>query len=121
MDDEGFVTLRDRLKDMLISGGENVYPAEVENMLLSHPQIADAAVLGLPSPKWGEVPLAVLVKKPGAALTEADLLGWCKGKLASFKLPKVVVFAEAIPRNPSGKILKRVLREQLLETVRAPE
>ena len=90
MDDEGFVTLRDRLKDMLISRGENVYPAEVENLLLGHPQIADAAVLGLPSPKWGEVPLAVLVKKPGAALTEADLLGWCKGKLASLERPKVV-------------------------------
>jgi acyl-CoA synthetase (AMP-forming)/AMP-acid ligase II len=111
MDEEGFVTIQDRMKDMLISGGENVYPAEVENMLLGHPALADAAVIGLPSPKWGEVALAVVVTKQGALLTEAELLDWCKGRLASFKLPKAAVFADQIPRNPSGKILKRVLRE----------
>jgi O-succinylbenzoate-CoA ligase len=121
MDADGFVTIRDRMKDMLISGGENIYPAEVENMLLGHPAVADAAVIGLPSPKWGEVPLAVLVPKKGAALDEAELLAWCKGKLASFKLPKAVVVVSEIPRNPSGKILKRVLREQWLDKVRAPE
>ena len=121
MDAEGFVTIRDRMKDMLISGGENVYPAEVENMLLSHPAVADAAVIGLASPKWGEVPLAVLVAKKGATLSEAELLAWCKGKLASFKLPKAAVVVTEIPRNPSGKILKRVLREQFKDKVRAPE
>jgi acyl-CoA synthetase (AMP-forming)/AMP-acid ligase II len=112
IDDEGFVTIKDRLKDMLISGGENVYPAEVENMLLAHPAVADAAVIGMASEKWGEVPLAVLVLKKGQALDEAGLLGWCQGRLAPFKLPKAAVFVAEIPRNPSGKILKRVLREQ---------
>jgi O-succinylbenzoate-CoA ligase len=112
MDEEGFVTIRDRLKDMLISGGENVYPAEVENMLLAHPAVADAAVIGLASPKWGEVPLAVLVLKKGRALDEAALIDWCQGRLAAFKLPKAAVFLAEIPRNPSGKILKRVLRER---------
>ena len=121
MDEDGFVTIRDRLKDMLISGGENIYPAEVENMLLGHPAVADAAVIGLPSPKWGEVPLAVVVAKKGTTLDEAELLAWCKGKLATFKLPKAAVVVAEIPRNPSGKILKRVLREQYLDKVRAPE
>jgi acyl-CoA synthetase (AMP-forming)/AMP-acid ligase II len=121
IDTDGFVTIRDRLKDMLISGGENIYPAEVENMLLGHPAVADAAVIGLPSPKWGEVPLAVVVAKKGATLGDAELLAWCKGKLATFKLPKAAVVVAEIPRNPSGKILKRVLREQFKDTVRAPE
>jgi acyl-CoA synthetase (AMP-forming)/AMP-acid ligase II len=121
MDAEGFVTIRDRMKDMLISGGENIYPAEVENMLLGHPALADAAVIGLPSPRWGEVPLAVVVAKKGAALTADELLAWCKGKLATFKLPKAAVVVAEIPRNPSGKILKRVLREQYREQLRAPE
>jgi O-succinylbenzoate-CoA ligase len=121
MDEDGFVTIRDRLKDMLISGGENIYPAEVENMLLGHPAVADAAVIGLPSPKWGEVPLAVVVAKKGVSLDQAELLAWCKGKLAGFKLPKAAVVVAEIPRNPSGKILKRVLREQYKDAVRAPE
>jgi acyl-CoA synthetase (AMP-forming)/AMP-acid ligase II len=121
LDAEGFVTIRDRMKDMLISGGENVYPAEVENMLLGHPALADAAVIGLPSTQWGEVPLAVVVAKKGTTLAEAELLAWCKGKLASFKLPKAAVVVAEIPRNPSGKILKRVLREQFQDSVRAPE
>jgi acyl-CoA synthetase (AMP-forming)/AMP-acid ligase II len=121
MDADGFVTIRDRMKDMLISGGENIYPAEVESMLLGHPALADAAVIGLPSPKWGEVPLAVVLTKKGATLTEAELLDWCKGRLANFKLPKAALLVAEIPRNPSGKILKRVLREQYKDAVRAPE
>ncbi len=121
MDAEGFVTIRDRMKDMLISGGENIYPAEVESMLLGHPQIADAAVIGLVSPKWGEVPLAVVMVKKGQSLGEAELLAWCKGRLAAFKLPKAAVMVTEIPRNPSGKILKRVLREQFKDAVQAPE
>ncbi|MFT4101889.1 MAG: long-chain-fatty-acid--CoA ligase [Burkholderiaceae bacterium] len=121
MDEEGFVTIRDRMKDMLISGGENVYPAEVENMLLGHPSVADAAVIGLPSPKWGEVALAIVVLKKGESLTTEELLAWCKGKLATFKLPKVAVILDEIPRNPSGKVLKRVLREQFEGTLKAPE
>ena len=111
MDKEGFVTIQDRIKDMIISGGENVYPAEIENVLLQHPAIADAAVIGQDSEKWGESPLAVLVKKEDG-LTEVEVLEHCNGKLARFKLPKSAVFVEEIPRNPSGKILKRVLRDQ---------
>jgi acyl-CoA synthetase (AMP-forming)/AMP-acid ligase II len=115
IDGDGFVTIQDRLKDMLISGGENVYPAQVENMLLAHPAVADAAVIGRASPQWGEVPLAVLVPKNGERLDEAALIGWCQGRLASFKLPKAAVFVAEIPRNPSGKILKRVLREMFAQ------
>jgi acyl-CoA synthetase (AMP-forming)/AMP-acid ligase II len=98
------------MKDMIISGGENVYPAEVENVLLQHPGVADAAVIGQDSAKWGESPLAIIVRKD-PALTEADILAHCNNKLARFKLPKGVVFIDVIPRNPSGKILKRVLRD----------
>jgi len=111
MDEDGFVTIQDRMKDMIISGGENVYPAEVENVLLSHPGIADAAVIGQHSAKWGESPLAVIVRKD-MALTEAQVLEHCQEKLARFKLPKHAVFVDEIPRNPSGKVLKRVLRDQ---------
>jgi acyl-CoA synthetase (AMP-forming)/AMP-acid ligase II len=111
MDEDGFVTIQDRMKDMIISGGENVYPAEVENVLLSHPAIADAAVIGQESAKWGESPLAIIVRKD-TALTEAEVLEHCQAKLARFKLPKQAVFVDEIPRNPSGKVLKRVLREQ---------
>jgi acyl-CoA synthetase (AMP-forming)/AMP-acid ligase II len=111
MDEAGFVTIQDRMKDMIISGGENVYPAEVENVLLAHPGIADAAVIGQESAKWGESPLAVIVKKD-SDLTEEDVLAHCSAKLARFKLPKGAMFVDVIPRNPSGKILKRVLRDQ---------
>lgn len=110
-DEEGFVTIQDRAKDMIISGGENVYPAEIENVLLQHPSIADAAVIGQDSAKWGESPLAILVRN-GEELTEAEVLAHCESNLARFKLPKGAIFVDEIPRNPSGKILKRVLREQ---------
>ena len=110
-DEEGFVTIQDRMKDMIISGGENVYPAEIENVLLQHPAIADAAVIGQDSAKWGESPIAIIVKK-GDGLTETDVLEHCSSNLARFKLPKGAVFLDVIPRNPSGKILKRVLRDQ---------
>ena len=110
MDDEGFVAIQDRMKDMIISGGENVYPAEIEGVLASHPGIVEAAVIGQASEKWGESPLAIVVKSDDA-LTEADVLNYCQGKLARFKQPAVAVFVDEIPRNPSGKILKRVLRE----------
>ena len=111
VDADGFVTIMDRIKDMLISGGENVYPAEIENVVLSNPKVADAAVLGIHSGKWGESPLAVVVAKD-PSLTADEVMAWCKGKLAPYKLVKAVEFVSEIPRNPSGKILKRVLREQ---------
>ena len=96
---------------MIISGGENVYPAEIENVLAAHDGIIEAAVIGQPSERWGESPLAVVVRGD-AALSEKDVLDHCIGKLAPFKLPKHVEFVDVIPRNPTGKVLKRVLREE---------
>jgi O-succinylbenzoate-CoA ligase len=117
-DADGFIYIHDRIKDMIISGGENIYPAEIENVLLQHPGVADVAVIGQSSAKWGESPLAVVVKKD-PALTETDVVEFAKGKLAGYKLPKAAVFVDVIPRNPSGKALKRTLREQFPEP--APE
>ena len=118
MDSEGFVTICDRKKDMIISGGENVYPAEIESVLMQHEQIADAAVVGQPSERWGESPLAIVVRADPSLSAEA-VLEHCQGKLARYKQPVAVVFADAIPRNQSGKILKRVLRATYGEGVAA--
>ncbi|MDD9801413.1 MAG: long-chain-fatty-acid--CoA ligase [Deltaproteobacteria bacterium] len=112
LDAEGFVYIQDRKKDMIISGGENVYPAEIENLLSGHPDVADVAAIGLPSEKWGESPAVIVVPRPGAKLDGDALLDYCQGKLARFKQPKQVEFVEEIPRNPTGKILKRLLRER---------
>jgi acyl-CoA synthetase (AMP-forming)/AMP-acid ligase II len=114
MDADGFVTIVDRTKDMLISGGENVYPAEIENVLLGHPAITDAAVIGVPSATWGESPLAVVVVSVDD-LSAEDVMAHTRGKLAPFKTVKKVEFVTEIPRNPSGKILKRELRERFPE------
>jgi acyl-CoA synthetase (AMP-forming)/AMP-acid ligase II len=111
IDAEGFVYIQDRIKDMIISGGENVYPAEVESVLMRHPQIVEAAVIGQPSEKWGESAVAIVVPK-GDGLDASSVLSFCKDKLARFKQPVSVFFIEQIPRNPSGKILKRILREK---------
>ena len=111
MDTDGFVYIQDRIKDMIISGGENVYPAEIENVLAGHDGISEVAVIGQPSEKWGESPLAGVVKSDDS-LPPESVLDFCKGKLAPFKQPKQVEFVDAIPRNPTGKILKRVLRER---------
>jgi len=110
VDDEGFVYIQDRKKDMIISGGENVYPAEVENVILEHPGVADVAVIGQPSEKWGESGFAVVVRSDDS-LAESEVLDHCQGKLARFKQPRGVAFIDVIPRNPSGKALKRILRE----------
>jgi acyl-CoA synthetase (AMP-forming)/AMP-acid ligase II len=112
LDKEGYLYIMDRKKDMIISGGENIYPAEVEDSLLAHPRIADVAVIGYPHEKWGEAVKAVVVVKEGQELSEKDLIEWCQGKIGRFKIPKKVVFTDSIPRTPTGKILKRVLREQ---------
>jgi fatty-acyl-CoA synthase len=111
-DGEGFYRIRDRLKDMYISGGENVYPAEVEATLHEHPAVADAAVIGVPDERWGEVGVAIVVVHPDATVDEQDLLAHCRARLAAFKAPRVVRFAEELPRSPSGKLLKRELRER---------
>jgi acyl-CoA synthetase (AMP-forming)/AMP-acid ligase II len=111
IDAEGFVYVEDRLKDMIISGGENVYSPEVERVLAEHPGVAEVAVIGVPDDTWGEVVKAVVSLKPGAAATEEELVGWCRERLAHFKCPRSVDVIEALPRNPTGKILKRSLRE----------
>ncbi|HEM47509.1 MAG TPA: 2-succinylbenzoyl-CoA synthetase, partial [Alphaproteobacteria bacterium] len=111
VDEEGFVYIQDRKKDMIISGGENVYPAEVENAILSHPGVADVAVIGQPSDRWGESAFAVVVRSE-PSLAERDVLDHCQGRLARFKQPRGVAFVDEIPRNPSGKALKRLLRER---------
>ncbi|SDI91447.1 fatty-acyl-CoA synthase [Frankineae bacterium MT45] len=108
VDDEGFIYVVDRKKDMLISGGENIYCAEVENVIASHPLVQDVAIIGRPDPRWGEVPIAVIVA--GGNLTAADLDLWCGGKLARFKRPRAVVLVDVLPRNASGKVLKGELR-----------
>ena len=114
IDDEGFFYIVDRWKDMYISGGENVYPAEVENVLYLLPQVAEAAVIGVPSERWGEVGLAVLVLKPGQALDRDAVIGHCSQQLARFKLPHDIAILAALPRNATGKVLKRELRRQFV-------
>ncbi len=111
MDGDGFIYIQDRIKDMIISGGENVYPAEIENVLMAMEGVVDAAVIGVPSEKWGESPLAVIVRASEDVSAE-DVIAHCDGRLARFKMPKSVEFTDVIPRNPTGKVLKRVLREQ---------
>jgi long-chain acyl-CoA synthetase len=108
---DGYLFIHDRVKDMIVSGGENVYPAEIENVLMSHPAVADAAVIGVPSERWGETVKAIVVDAPGAAATDAELIAWCRERLAAYKCPTSVDRIAALPRNPSGKILKTELRE----------
>jgi fatty-acyl-CoA synthase len=110
-DDDGYVFVVDRIKDMIISGGENIYPAEVENVLREHPAVADCGVIGVPDARWGEVGRAVVVLRPEARASEADLLGFLDGKIARFKIPKSVRFTGTLPRTGTGKILKKRLRE----------
>ena len=110
-DAEGYVYMHDRMKDMVVSGGENVYPAEVENVLYAHPEVLEAAVIGVPSDRWGETVKAVVVRRPGATLDEAGLIAFARGRLAHYKCPTSVDFADELPRNASGKVLKKVLRE----------
>lgn len=111
IDEEGYVFIVDRAKDMVISGGENIYPAEVEKEIYKHPKIAEVAVIGIPDEKWGEVCHAIVCLKPGESLTEKEIIDFLQGKLARYKIPKSVSFMEALVRNPAGKVLKRVLRE----------
>ena len=110
MDEEGYVSIQDRIKDMIISGGENIYPAEVENALLSHPQIADAAVIGIPDDKWGEATKAFIVQTEGDPLDEAEVISFVRTQIAGYKCPKTVEHISELPRNPSGKILRKDLR-----------
>ncbi len=109
-DDEGFIYICDRKTDMIISGGMNIYPAEIEAALEQHPDVYEAAVFGIPSPEWGEAVHAVLVRRPGASLSAQDVMSFSREHLASYKIPRSVSFTDELPRTGSGKILKRVLR-----------
>jgi len=111
LDEEGFVYIHDRVKDMIVSGGENVYPAEVENALFKHPEIADVAVIGVPDDRWGEAVKAIIVPEKGASPDPAEIIKWAKTQIAGYKVPKSIDFIDALPRNPSGKILRRELRD----------
>lgn len=113
MDDDGYFFIVDRKKDMVITGGENVYPAEVEQVLYRHNAIAEVAVIGSPDEKWGESVTAVVVLKDGANVSETALIDWIRGRLAHFKCPRSAVFIDALPRTATGKILKRELRREL--------
>lgn len=115
MDEEGYIYIQDRIKDMIISGGENVYPAQVESAIYGHPDVAEVAVIGVPDPKWGEAVKAVCAPKPGHTIDPASIIEWTRERLAGFKVPKSVDIIDALPRNPSGKILRRNLREPYWE------
>lgn len=116
-DDEQFLYIYDRVKDMVISGGENIYPAEVESALFGHPAIADVAIIGVPDERWGEAIKAVVVRKAGEDVTEAEVIAYARERIAHYKCPKSVDFIAELPRNPTGKILKRELRAPYWEKV----
>lgn len=111
-DEDGYYYIVDRWKDMFISGGENVYPAEVENVIYQLPQVAEAAVIGVADERWGEVGRAVVVLKPGENLSEAAILDHCREHVGRYKVPKSVVFTDKLPRNPAGKVVKGELRRR---------
>src|SRR5437764_7440882 len=111
-DADGYFYILDRLKDMIVTGGENVYSGEVEAVIYTHPAVREVAVFGIPDPKWGEIVNAVVVLKPGKALTAEGLIAYCRRSLANFKVPRSIEFSDTeLPKSGSGKILKKVLRE----------
>jgi long-chain acyl-CoA synthetase len=112
VDEDGFLFLTDRIKDMIVSGGENVYPVEIEEALAQHADVADVAVIGVPHPHWGEAVKALVVPRAGARPAAADLIAFARGRLAGYKLPRSVDFVAELPRTPSGKVLKRELRDR---------
>jgi long-chain acyl-CoA synthetase len=112
LDEEGYLFLTDRIKDMIVSGGENVYPVEVEEALAHHPDVAEAAVIGIPDERWGETVKALVVLRAGAELTAEDMIAFARERLAGYKLPRLIEFVDDLPRTASGKVLKRELRER---------
>ncbi len=110
MDEGQYVYIVDRKKDMIISGGENIYPKEIEDVLFQHPEVAEATVIGIPDENWGEAIKALVIKKAGSSLTELDLIEHCKKRLASYKKPRSIEFVETLPRSTAGKVLKHEIR-----------
>ncbi|HJL82132.1 MAG TPA: fatty acid--CoA ligase, partial [Gammaproteobacteria bacterium] len=115
LDEDGFLYIHDRVKDMIISGGENIYPAEVENALMGHPEIADAAAVGVPDEDWGESVKGFVILAANSSLTEEAIIEYTRGQIAHYKCPKSIHFIEEMPRNPSGKILRKDLRAPFWE------
>ncbi len=112
MDEDGYMYLSGRKKDMIIRGGENIYPVEIEAFLHKHPEVEEAAVIGVPDEYWGEIVKAVLVLKKGAQATEEEIIEYCRDRVASYKKPTVVEFRDSLPKNSMQKVLKMVLREE---------
>ena len=110
LDDAGYLFLTDRVKDMIVSGGENVYPIEVEEVIARHPDVADVTVIGVPDARWGEAVRAVVIRRQDATVTAEELIAWAKADLAGYKVPRAVDFVAEFPRTPTGKVLKRELR-----------
>jgi HIP---CoA ligase len=110
MDEQGNLRITDRMKDMFIVGGFNAYPAEIEGMMLEHPALSQVAIVGVPDDRMGEVGLAYVVLRPGAEVTDTDLIAWCRERMANYKVPRRVEFVDALPLNASGKVLKIELR-----------
>jgi acyl-CoA synthetase (AMP-forming)/AMP-acid ligase II len=115
MDEEGYITIVDRKKDMILTGGENVYSTEVENILYGHPAILEGAVIGVPDEKWGEAVKGIVVLKPHQKATAEEIIQFCKDRMAHYKAPKSVDFVEALPRTGSGKIHKKSLKDRYWE------
>jgi acyl-CoA synthetase (AMP-forming)/AMP-acid ligase II len=116
-DQEGFLYLSGRVKDMIISGGQNVFSVEVEDVLMSHPDVADCAVIGLPDDTWGEMVTAVVIRAPGSPVTDEQLIAFCRERMAGFKAPKRIIWTEEpLPRTPTGKVTKFVLVEKYTES-----
>ena len=119
-DADGYLYIVDRLKDMIVSGGENIASSEIERVLYEHDSVLEAAVIGRPDDRWGEVPVAFVVLRQNAGATPDELIAHCQAQLARFKVPREVTFVEALPRNPSGKVLKRELRVDGMRTPAGP-
>ena len=114
-DDEGYFYIVDRKKEMIIKGGANIFPKELENVIYNHPTVMKAAVIGMPEEKFGEVPVAVIMLQPGESATEEEILQFCSANMADYKVPSQVIFRELIPTNPAGKVLKREIVKQIEE------
>ncbi|MEI7554406.1 o-succinylbenzoate--CoA ligase [Candidatus Chlorohelix sp.] len=115
LDKDGYLYVVDRRSDLIISGGENIYPAEIEAVLLAHPVIEEAGVVGVPEERWGQIPVAVVKLRENTNATETGLIEWCSARLARYKVPKRIVFAKSLPRNAAGKLVRRLLKDSLLK------